>query len=141
MSRAAFALSVESLPNSPRSTFLASLCRPRRRHGGDILAVGDVTGRIVLWHGARAAVEARAASRGAAEAAGSGADADAAAAAMHVSRATVHWHAEPVRCLSFSADGTYLLSGAITLRSRAWQFVGWRFAAAARSWLSVPAGL
>lgn len=33
----------------------------------------------------------------------------------HLPQTTVHWHAEPVRCLEFSSDGTYLLSGAFLL--------------------------
>ncbi|KAL4433604.1 hypothetical protein ABPG75_000045 [Micractinium tetrahymenae] len=61
---------------------------------GDVLAVGDVTGRIVFWHGIRAAV-----------------DAVEAGAEPALPQATVHWHAEPVCCLEFSPDGTYMLSG------------------------------
>ncbi|KAL4450611.1 hypothetical protein ABPG77_000967 [Micractinium sp. CCAP 211/92] len=61
---------------------------------GDVLAVGDVTGRIVFWHGIREAVDA-------VESGGEPA----------LPQATVHWHAEPVCCLEFSPDGTFMLSG------------------------------
>lgn len=64
------------------------------RDSGDVLAVGDVTGRIVFWHGIREAVDA----------VESGAE-------PALPQATVHWHAEPVCCLEFSPDGTYMLSG------------------------------
>lgn len=59
------------------------------------MAAGDVTGRVLIWHGVEAAV-ARAAAGGQAEALGC---------------TTVHWHAHPVRCLAFSLDSSYLLSG------------------------------
>ena len=82
---------------------LAASCRS----SGNVLAVGDATGRIMLWHGVQNAVQARvAAQRGALNAEA----ADHAFKQMDA-RATMHWHAEPVRCLAFTADDSYLLSG------------------------------
>ena len=80
------------------------LCSP----SGDVLAVGDITGRILLWHGIRGAMKARSAGSIANNAQG---NAGGGAAEPRLPQATVHWHAEPVRCLAFTADGTYLLSG------------------------------
>lgn len=70
-----------------------------------MLAVGDVTGRIVFWHGIRKALDAAV-----------GAEAE-----PVLPQATVHWHAEPVCCLQFSTDGTYMLSGGAGRDV----FVGW----------------
>ena len=94
-------------------------CSACCRGSGDILAVGDATGRIVFWHGARDALQRRPQHDGSSSAAGGAADA--AGAAMQpqpepaegpkLSQATVHWHAEAVCCLAFSPDDAYLLSG------------------------------
>jgi hypothetical protein len=71
-----------------------------------ILAAGDVSGRILLWHDFPAAV------RGAQLAAmgGAGQRSGSSGAAMPPVT-TVHWHAHPVGALCFSSDSVYLLSG------------------------------
>lgn len=69
--------------------------------------MGDVTGRIVLWHGVGAALRSRLAAGRAQPAT----DLAEATSELKLARTTVHWHAEPVCCLAFSGDGTYLLSG------------------------------
>jgi NET1-associated nuclear protein 1 (U3 small nucleolar RNA-associated protein 17) len=71
---------------------------------GDALAVGDATGRILLWRGVHAALLARASGQEVD-------DMDQPAAEQLRARATVHWHAEPVCCMAFSPDDAYLLSG------------------------------
>ncbi|KAI7840770.1 hypothetical protein COHA_005584 [Chlorella ohadii] len=72
---------------------------------GDALAVGDATGRILLWRGVHAGLLACAAPGNEVG------DMDAPAAEQLRARATVHWHAEPVCSMAFSPDDAYLLSG------------------------------
>jgi NET1-associated nuclear protein 1 (U3 small nucleolar RNA-associated protein 17) len=82
-----------------------------------LLAAGDVSGRIQIWHNFPAALRGAAAARGAS-------DSTAAAALPAPVATTWHWHAHPVRGLTFSADGVYLLSGGMegVLVSRAGGF-------------------
>ena len=68
------------------------------------LAAGDVTGRVLIWHGIHTAVAAMG-HDGAAAATG------AAGSGAHIQVTTLHWHAGPVACVSWSPDGTRLLSG------------------------------
>jgi len=101
----------------------------------EIIAAGDHTGRILMWHGfaaAAAAVGAAAAGTAGTTAGSTGAGAPGAASKMEVGGGggggggdnrvgyslgdkipctTMHWHAQGVECLTFSADGAYLLSG------------------------------
>ena len=72
------------------------------------LATGDATGRIRVYPTFPAAVTATAASKAGPQALSSGADQG---PADNLPCTTWHWHAHPVRCLCFSTDGTYLLSG------------------------------
>ncbi len=54
-----------------------------------VVAAGDVSGRILLWHGFMEAL----------------------AKGKVPAVSTVHWHAHPVGCVAFSADSTFMLSG------------------------------
>jgi hypothetical protein len=72
------------------------------------LAAGDASGRILVWHGVGAAVRAAA----------DGGDRQ---QPMDLPCSTLHWHASAVRCLAFSPDSFYMLSGgqeAVLVRSR-----------------------
>lgn len=80
-----------------------------RSSKGDVLAVGDATGRILLWRGVLAALESRLSVGTTGEPGCSEVD----AAEQISARATVHWHAEPVCCMAFSPDDAFLLSGAV----------------------------
>ncbi|KAI3434503.1 hypothetical protein D9Q98_002578 [Chlorella vulgaris] len=73
---------------------------------GDTLAVGDATGRIVVWHGIRAAVQLGLPAPGCAHPAQ-----QAAPGRPLVPNTTAHWHAGPVCCLAFTPGDTFLLSG------------------------------
>ncbi|KAI8464049.1 MAG: WD40-repeat-containing domain protein, partial [Monoraphidium minutum] len=74
-----------------------------------ILAAGDASGRIVIWHNFTAALAAGgASSSGAPPGGGGGGGGDGGGGAAC---ATVHWHAHPVGALAFSPDGSQLLSG------------------------------
>jgi NET1-associated nuclear protein 1 (U3 small nucleolar RNA-associated protein 17) len=64
-----------------------------------ILAAGDVSGRIVIWHGFQKALPA------------GGASSNSAGGGAAPACTTVHWHAQAVGCLAFSPDGAHLLSG------------------------------
>lgn len=74
-----------------------------------MLAAGDATGRIQLWRHFGDAVP-RAVSTDAPSSSGQPSSSTSEAAAL-LRPATLHWHASAVGCLSFSPDGTYLLSG------------------------------
>ena len=76
-----------------------------------VLAAGDSSGRIVLYHGFQGALRAAAHAKSSA----SGASAAAPAAS------TLHWHAHAVGALAFSADGAYLLSGGAEAVLVQWQ--------------------
>lgn len=93
---------------------------------GDRVAAGDVTGRIVIWHNVKSAVESMLSSKKT-----NAADNNKSGGVVAVSEAnddddegvdaglvhkdppatTVHWHAHAVGCLTFSQDGLFLLSG------------------------------
>lgn len=74
-----------------------------------MLAVGDATGRILLWHGVLAALTS-----GQPVGINSELECSEVHAAEQIrTQATVHWHAEPVCCMAFSPDGAYLLSGEV----------------------------
>ncbi|KAG1668638.1 hypothetical protein FOA52_002492 [Chlamydomonas sp. UWO 241] len=83
-----------------------------------MLAAGDATGRIQLWRHfgdavPRASSNPDSAPGGSNSGGGSGQPSSSAAsdAAASLRPATLHWHASAVGCLSYSPDGTYLLSG------------------------------
>lgn len=83
---------------------------------GSRIAAGDVTGRILIWHDLNRAFTAMASKDGAVkgkDARNSGELQDDEGFVEHEEppAASVHWHAHAVGCLSFSADGRYLLSG------------------------------
>ena len=59
------------------------------------VAAGDVTGRIIIWHGLRTAL----------------ADVEAGREPRALYCTSLHWHSQAVACLSFSLDSIYLLSG------------------------------
>ena len=61
----------------------------------EILAAGDASGRILIWHGLSGAVHRSAMGEPIGD----------------VACSTVHWHAHPVGALAFSPDSCYLLSG------------------------------
>ena len=97
------------------------------------LAVGDATGRVLLWHalgdaavadaGARAGamdVDAGAGSGGGSGGAEAGGDSVSASAAC----TTVRWHAGPVGCLTFTQDGAELLSGGAEAVLVRWRLEG-----------------
>ena len=67
----------------------------------NIVAAGDSTGRILLWHGFGRVVGASTSEAGS----------EASARGDLLPCTTFHWHAQAIGCLSFSADGAYLLSG------------------------------
>lgn len=62
---------------------------------GSSIAAGDVSGRILLWHGLRTAL----------------AELQAGREARPMGCSTMHWHSYPVACLNFTLDSAYLLSG------------------------------
>ena len=66
-----------------------------------IVAAGDSTGRILLWHGFGRAAAASTSEAGS----------EATASGDLLPCTTFHWHAQAIGCLSFSSDGAYLLSG------------------------------
>lgn len=72
-----------------------------------VLAAGDASGRIMLWHNFAdhlvAAQQQQQAARKEQQAQQE--------ALLPPPRATWHWHAHAVRCLVFSSDSTYLMSG------------------------------
>lgn len=81
---------------------------------GSKLAAGDATGRILIWHDVVAAAAAKADTAAAVDLdAAAALDLDAAdeTSPPEPPAATVHWHAQAVGCLTFSVDGTHLLSG------------------------------
>jgi NET1-associated nuclear protein 1 (U3 small nucleolar RNA-associated protein 17) len=81
---------------------------------GARVAAGDATGRIVIWHGVRAALNEAAVRRAAAASAAAASGSLEGTADIQVEEPpakTVHWHAHAVGCLCFSLDGVYLLSG------------------------------
>ena len=61
----------------------------------DRIAAGDVSGRILIWHGLKAAMSDRQAGR----------------PLPTMACSTHHWHPHQVCSLSFSLDSAYLLSG------------------------------
>jgi len=67
---------------------------------GDRAAAGDVSGRIVLWHGLRQQLnspsEPQSGSKG---------------ISANVASTTLHWHPSSVTTLRFSSDGAHLYSG------------------------------
>ncbi|GLC42212.1 hypothetical protein PLESTB_000643100 [Pleodorina starrii] len=68
-----------------------------------LIAAGDVSGRILLWRSFEHCVPSALRDR---EAGGGKVH-----AAVQPPLTTLHWHAHPVGALTFSPDGTYLLSG------------------------------
>jgi NET1-associated nuclear protein 1 (U3 small nucleolar RNA-associated protein 17) len=93
-----------------------------------IIAAGDISGRILIWHDfpralaqwaglassssstAPASATAALAAAAVEEAAGFGSAAEGNAVRLPACT-TVHWHAHPVGALCFSMDGSQLLSG------------------------------
>ena len=71
-------------------------------HDDEILAAGDSSGRIVMWHGF-----ARAVRKLQSEAQGEETEVKGDA----LPSTTSHWHSRAVGCLHFSADGAHLFSG------------------------------
>ena len=65
-----------------------------------MVAAGDATGRVVFWHGVQSAIQQTV----------DGAE-QVAADSSGVSQTTVHWHAEALCCLAFSANDAFLLTG------------------------------
>ena len=83
---------------------------------GSRIAAGDVTGRILIWHDLKQAFEAMLSKDLTAKNKGTGdlgefQDEEGFVEHDEPPAASVHWHAHAVGCLSFSADGRYLLSG------------------------------
>jgi len=74
------------------------------------VAAGDATGRLLVWHGLRAALAAAAAQPAASAAAGAQPQPTPDAAAP-LSLSTLHWHASALRCLAWSPCGSRLFSG------------------------------
>ena len=97
-------------------------------HADERLAVGDRTGRILLWHALRQASAAAGGGDGgdgddeAMEVDGSGEGGGGGAAAAACT--TVRWHAGPVGCLAFSEDGEELLSGGVEAVLVRWRLEG-----------------
>lgn len=85
---------------------------------GSRVAAGDVTGRILIWHDLKQGIEAALKGDVGGRTRREAGDADDALGEdiefveyTEPPAASVHWHAHAVGCLSFSADGRYLLSG------------------------------
>ena len=105
-------------------------------HDNNIVAAGDITGRIILWDGLSA-------SQPVPESVSTRDDVvdhvvrvvqerrSAACEQISMKRqksllcSTLHWHAQPVRCLCFTADGSYLLSGGMESVLVFWQLDGY----------------
>ena len=84
--------------------------------GGETrVAGGDITGRVIIWHGIAAALASQRGqhSQGESAAAGAGSPVPVGGltAQVQVQVSTLHWHAGPVSCLAWSPDGSRLLSG------------------------------
>jgi NET1-associated nuclear protein 1 (U3 small nucleolar RNA-associated protein 17) len=73
-----------------------------------VLAAGDASGRIMLWHNFADHLVAAQQQQQAARKEQQQAQPE---ALLPPPRATWHWHAHAVRCLVFSSDSTYLMSG------------------------------
>lgn len=83
-----------------------------------IVAAGDVTGRILIWHNFPAALQewSNGTAAGSVAAAmaidpGSYAAGGVGAPVRLPACTTVHWHAHAVGAVCFSVDGSYLMSG------------------------------
>lgn len=72
---------------------------------GTKVAAGDVSGRILIWHDVQEALTLRSMQGEEEE------NDERPWAYVEPPAATVHWHAHPVGCVSFSRDGKYILSG------------------------------
>lgn len=117
------------------------------------IALGDASGRIIIWHNFTQALDKWASSAATTAAASAGAGAAAAGGGGGSSASnqlppctTVHWHASAVGALCFSLDGTYLLSGGqegVLVSACAWVafrcglFVGWDSSQAGSSCVDV----
>ncbi|KAG2432689.1 hypothetical protein HYH02_006674 [Chlamydomonas schloesseri] len=66
-----------------------------------LIAAGDASGRILIWRAFEHSVPSGLRSENSGKA----------HPAVQPPLTTLHWHAHPVGCLTFSPDGTYLLSG------------------------------
>ena len=75
------------------------------------LAAGDSTGRVLIWHGIHTAVAAMTHDGAGAGGAGGAPGGGGAGSGAHIQVTTLHWHAGPVACVSWSPDGSRLLSG------------------------------
>ena len=70
-----------------------------------MIAAGDISGRIQIWRNFGVHVPAIVCKEGQNASLRHQAD------PSQLRPTTMHWHASPVGCLTFSPDGTYLLSG------------------------------
>lgn len=79
----------------------------------DMIAAGDVSGRISVWRGIKAAMRAalEESTRGQGEEMSSEIDRTKAMLPALAEPMTVHWHPSAVGALSFTSDGAHLLSG------------------------------
>jgi len=80
---------------------------------GSKIAAGDVTGRILIWHDIQEALVLRGMQEEEMRSKESIGDdyEERPWAYVEPPAATVHWHAHPVGCVTFSRDGHYILSG------------------------------
>ena len=81
---------------------------------GSKIAAGDVTGRILIWHDVQEALLLRSVQeeeRKKSNYSSVAYDEETPWAYVEPPAATVHWHAHPVGCVTFSMDGHYILSG------------------------------
>eukprot|EP00878_Enallax_costatus_P013093 GHUV01013681.1.p1 GENE.GHUV01013681.1~~GHUV01013681.1.p1 ORF type:complete len:298 (+),score=25.60 GHUV01013681.1:581-1474(+) len=80
-----------------------------------IIAAGDATGRILIWHNFPTALQEWATGATAAAAAAGVLSPDGSGSALPSVRlpacTTVHWHAHAVGAVCFSAEGSFLMSG------------------------------
>eukprot|EP00193_Tetraselmis_chui_P016806 CAMPEP_0177794212 /NCGR_PEP_ID=MMETSP0491_2-20121128/25517_1 /TAXON_ID=63592 /ORGANISM="Tetraselmis chuii, Strain PLY429" /LENGTH=807 /DNA_ID=CAMNT_0019316837 /DNA_START=58 /DNA_END=2481 /DNA_ORIENTATION=+ len=70
---------------------------------GSVVAAGDESGRITMWHNLESAMHESPYSE------------------VKTSVSTVHWHSAPVGSVCFSADGNHLLSGGLEAVLVIWQ--------------------